>query len=334
MEARGELGSGARGRHLGYAAALGSGAIWGLDGVLLGIALGMAPFTGGVSLAVAALAAAAMHDSLAGCWLLVYDTATHRRRHLWPALRSRSGAIVCVAALLGGPLAMSGYVLGIAFAGAAPTLAISAAYPAVGALLAGVFLHERVTRRLWLGIAACVLGAVVVSYSAASGLGPRPGLGMALAGLAAVGWGGESVLAARAMRTIDPAVAITLREFTSAAIYLAVILPAAAAYGVAAAAVDHLSFLLLCLVALAGATAYLLMYWAVKRLGVGRAMPLNVTYALWGIVFAVLFTGLRPGWTLVAGAALTVLGATFIVSEPGSSSAAVDSGVATAAIEP
>jgi hypothetical protein len=53
-----------------------SGATWGLDGVVLGMALAMAPFTDNASIYAGALAGACMHDGFAGFWLLLYNLMT------------------------------------------------------------------------------------------------------------------------------------------------------------------------------------------------------------------------------------------------------------------
>lgn len=50
-----------------------SGASWGLSGVVMSIAFGMAPFTEGVSLLLAPIVGAAMHDGLAGLWVFLYN---------------------------------------------------------------------------------------------------------------------------------------------------------------------------------------------------------------------------------------------------------------------
>jgi drug/metabolite transporter (DMT)-like permease len=300
-------------RRSGLAWALLSGVCWGADGVVLGMALAMAPFLGAAAL-VAPLAAAALHDVLATGWMVTFNAATGRLRQLPRSLASKEGLILCAAAVIGGPIAMSGYLFGIKYAGAAYALALSAMYPAVGAVLSRIFLHEAVSRRGWLGIAVTVTGAVIATYTPPGGALPHFYLGIGLAVIATLGWGVEGVLAIRAMTAVEPVVAGTLRMATSAVVYLVVVLPLAGGLTVFAHAIGGASFWLVLGAAAAGAASYLTYYAANHLVGASRAMPINSLYAVWAIVFAVVLTGLHPTVQLVAGVLVTFAGAVLVVS--------------------
>ena len=300
-------------RRSGLAWALLSGICWGADGVVLGVALASAPFVGAAAL-VAPLAAAALHDILSTGWMLSFDAATGRLRRLPRSLATRQGLILCAAAVIGGPIAMSGYLFGIKYAGAAYALALSATYPAVGAVLSRVFLREHVTRRGWLGIVVTITGAVVATYTPPAGEMPHFYLGIALASLATLGWGVEGVLAIHAMQAVEPVVAGTLRMATSAVVYVAVVLPLAGGLPVLASAIGSTSFWVVLGAAAAGAVSYLTYYAANHLVGASRAMPINSLYAVWAIVIAIVFTGLHPTVQLVAGVLVTFAGAVLVVS--------------------
>lgn len=298
---------------IGYVAGLASGVMWGLDGVVLGIVLTMAPFAGG-SVVSAPLAVAGLHDAASLIWMLLFDGATGRLGRLRRLFATRRGMVIWLAALFGGPLAMSGYIYGIQFAGAAYTLAISAAFPAVGAVLAAAFLHERVTVVGWLGVGVTIAGAIIVTYTPPEGSPAHFYLGIALALLATLGWGVEGVLAIHSMEVIDAAVAGTIRMATSAVIYFAVVIPVTGGYSMVLEAVTSTSGGVILLGAIAGAGAYLTYYVANHLIGASRAMPLNAMYALWAILFGVVFTGLQPTWQLVAGVLVTLAGAVLVVN--------------------
>ena len=286
---------------------------WGADGVVLGVALTMAPFVG-ASAAIAPLVVAALHDGLAAGWMVAYNGATGRFR-AWPiSLASRHGLVLCTAAVIGGPVAMSGYLFGIKYAGAAYALALTATYPAVGAVLSRIFLHESVTRRGWAGVALTIAGAILITYTPPSGDKPLFYLGIALAMVATLGWGIEGVLAIHSMQAIEPVVAGTLRMAASFAVYLFVVLPLVGGLGTFAAAFGHRSFWLVLGGAGAGAAAYLTYYAANHLIGASRAMPLNSLYAAWAILFGVAFTGSHPTVQLVTGVVVTLSGAVLVVS--------------------
>ena len=87
-----------------------SGALWGLDTVVLAIALAMTPF---LDFGQSALAGAVLHDVACAVILLVYMAIRGRLKDTWKGLRTRPGMSVVVAALLGGPIGMSGYLIAI-----------------------------------------------------------------------------------------------------------------------------------------------------------------------------------------------------------------------------
>jgi drug/metabolite transporter (DMT)-like permease len=273
----------------------------------------MAPFVG-AGAALAPLAVAALHDGLAAAWMLLYDGGTGRLRLLWPSLMGRRGLVLCAAAVVGGPVAMSGYLFGIKYAGAAYTMALSATYPAVGAVLSRLFLREHVTRRGWLGVACTVAGAIIVTYTPPQGAGSLFYVGIACALVATLGWGVEGVLAIHSMAAIEPIVAGTLRMATSFVVYAVVVLPVAGGLRLFAAAFSRTSFLLVLVAAAAGAVAYLAYYAANHLVGASRAMPLNSLYAMWAIVFGIVLTGFHPSVQLVAGVLVTMLGAVLVVA--------------------
>ncbi|MCO5387349.1 DMT family transporter [Desulfosporosinus sp.] len=296
-----------------------SGATWGLDGVILGMALAMAPFTGGATLSVYAgsLAGAAMHDGFAGFWLFFYNLFTGRASEYFRTLRTRPGKVVVLAALFGGPIAMSGYLLGINMAGASYALAITAMYPAVGAILAVFVLKEKIIPRVWAGIILCVGGAVVVGYVPPAGDFPDFYLGLAFSLLATLGWGMEGVLSTYGMDMADPDIAIGIREATSFFVYLIGILPIAAGVVVFWDAFKEVSVYYVAGAGALGALSYVCWYRALNMTGVGRAMALNVTYALWAVFFSwLLIPGFKLTVTLVVGAVIITLGTILVTANP------------------
>lgn len=295
-----------------------SGAFWGLDGVLLGLALLMSPFSdASSSLFIAPLVGACVHDGGAAFWLFLHNVRAGRGRELLRSLRVRPGLIVCLAAVMGGPVAMSAYLLGIRFAGTAYVLAITAIYPALGAVFAMLFLREKVSVRAWVGIATCIAGSFVVGYAPPAGNEmPYFYWGIALAVLAALGWALEGVVSAYAMDLLDPEVAINIRQATSFVVYLVGVLPAVGGMLVLRRTIASASGALLLLTAFCGAISYLCWYKAMNMTGVSRAMALNITFALWGIVFGVVLADLRLTPTLVAGAVLVAFGAMLVVANP------------------
>jgi len=295
-----------------------SGASWGLDGVILGMALGMAPFTGGATMTLyaAPIAGATLHDGFAAFWVFLYNLFTGRWREYFRTLATKPGRIVCLSALFGGPIAMSGYLMGINLAGASYSLAITAMYPAVGSIAAVFILKEKIVPRVWAGIALCIVGAIIVSYTAPDGEHPNFYLGLMVSLLATLGWGLEGVLSTFGMDMADPDIVIGIREATSFFVYLIGVLPLAAGIIIFGKAFVGISIIYLLAAGFLGGFSYILWYRALNMVGVGRAMALNITYALWGVLFSWLLTDMELTTNLILGSIVITVGTLFVVANP------------------
>ena len=86
------------------------GCLWALDTVLLSIA--MAPFELEWT---APLISTGLHDLFSALWMGGLITLKRKWSAIGHALKVRSGRMVMAAALLGGPIGMSGYVFAVQF---------------------------------------------------------------------------------------------------------------------------------------------------------------------------------------------------------------------------
>ncbi|NJB66500.1 drug/metabolite transporter (DMT)-like permease [Desulfobaculum xiamenense] len=301
----------------GLAWALGSGMIWGLEGVVLGMALALAPFADSPLWLLAPLTASCMHDCTAALWTLAYNWRTGRLREVGRSIFSKPGRFVCLGALCGGPIGMGGYLVALKLAGPAYVMPITSLYPAVASVLAMIFLKERISRRAWLGLGLCIAGAFIIGYTPPeSGVSDHFYLGLGIALLATIGWGSEGVLATYGMDLIDPTVALNIYQIVSGVFYLFVMLPLLGGWIVLSSALTSTSGLILVGAAFLGSCSYLLWYRAMNMTGVSRAMAMNITYALWGILFSALLTDVEITRNLIAGAVVITIGMVLVVGNP------------------
>lgn len=272
---------------------IGSGALWGLDTVILAIALALNPFA---SDAHASLVSAALHDAICALILLIFMAVRGRLKDTWRAVHTRSGRAVMVAALLGGPIGMSGYLLAIDQIGAGYTAIISTFYPALGTALAVAVLKERMRPRQVIALAVAIGAIIATSYTSTSVSGSA--LWGVLGALAAVaGWGCEAVILAWGMRddAVDNETALQIRETTSGLTYLVLVVPLGGALSSTGQALTSPSAMgLVALAAAAGTVSYLFYYKAIDLLGAARAMALNISYSAWAVLFAFLLQSIVP----------------------------------------
>ena len=267
-----------------------SGALWGLDTVVLAIALAMTPF---LDFGQSALAGAVLHDVACALILLVYMGVRGRLTDTVKALRTRPGKSVIVAALLGGPIGMSGYLIAIDNIGPGLTAIISTFYPALGTLLAFILLKERMAPRQIVALLVALAAIVATGWSATSEPieGGNAILGVVGALACVIGWGSEAVILTWGMRdeAVDNEVALQIRETTSAAVYLFIVAPIAGVFGFTLHSLAHLSAGVVALAGLAGTASYLFYYKALSAIGASRGMALNISYSAWAIIFALAF---------------------------------------------
>ncbi len=299
--------------------ALTSGLLWGLDTVVLGIALAMTPFFGTPeALAFAAVSSAFLHDAFCAIWSFIYMAVRGRLRDTWVALRTRNGKVIMLGALLGGPIGMTGYLIAIDNIGSGYTAIISAFYPAVGAFLAFLLLKERMHVGQFVALFVALLGVVAMGYTASgdSEMANAP-LGIAGALLCVFGWGSEAVIAAWGMRedAVDNETGIQIRETTSALVYAIIVLPMFGAWGFTLDAAITPANAVVALAGLAGVASYLFYYKGIDTIGAARGMALNISYSAWAVVFGLVLLGNVPNLTSIVCCVVILSGTVLAASD-------------------
>ena len=293
---------------------IGSGALWGLDTVILALALALNPFA---TDAHASLVSAALHDAICALILLIFMAVRGRLKDTWRAVHTRSGRAVMVAALLGGPIGMSGYLLAIDQIGAGYTAIISTFYPALGTALAVLVLKERMRPRQVIALAVAIGAIIATSYTSTSVSGSA--LWGVLGALAAVaGWGCEAVILAWGMRddAVDNETALQIRETTSGLTYLVLVVPLGGALSSTGQALTSPGAMgLVTLAAAAGTASYLFYYKAIDLLGAARAMALNISYSAWAVLFAFLLQSIVPAPVQIVLCVVILVGTVLAATE-------------------
>lgn len=309
----------------GVALAALSGLIFSADGLFVKSAGAYPPFDDPSLWLLVPLVCAGLHDLCAGLITTCANWRSGRLPELRRSLASRPGRHVIAGAGIGAVLGMGGYMTALQMSGPAYVLPITTMYPAVAAVLAVFILKENIPPRGWVGLFFCVLGAGAVGYAPPAGeTGSLFYWGLFFAGLAAVGWGAEGVLATSGMDFIEPVIALNIYYLISSCIYVLILIPLVSLgfYAERGGLLLPLEFagsrgaLFLLLAGFLGATSYKCWYMAMNMTGVSRAMAVNISYALWGILLSSLFTEVRITPTLVAGALIIFAGMFLVIGNP------------------
>ncbi len=275
-----------------------AGITWALETIILGIALNMTPFLSTEqAIFLAPFVSTFIHDFFSALWAALYNGVRGNLKNVWKAFRTKSGKFVMLAAVIGGPIGMTGYVLAINYMGASIGAVASAIFPAIGAILAYFFLKEKMQWYRWVFLAATLLGVYGLSYSPDLDI-KNFWLGVVGALMCAFGWGIEAVIVAKGLQ--DPEVkdeyALQIRQTTSALVYGAVLLPILKGWGFTVKLFTSGTGWLIPVIVIAAFFAtlsYLCYYKAIARIGATKAMVLNITYVAWAMVFTVVIQLVR-----------------------------------------
>lgn len=270
-----------------------SGITWAIETIVLGIALAMSPFVSTEQAVVLApFASTFLHDAFSAIWSCIYNAVRGNLKDVGKALKTRSGKFVALAAIIGGPIGMTGYVLSVAYLGASIGAVASAVFPAIGAVLAYFFLKEKMQWYRWVFLLLSLAGVYGLSYSPEMNI-TNFWLGLAGTLMCAFGWGIEAVIIAKCVQdaAVTDEIALQIRQTTSALVYGLIVLPIMKGWGFTAGLFRNTGWLLptICVAALFATVSYLFYYKAIGEIGASKAMALNISYSAWAVIFSIIF---------------------------------------------
>ena len=292
-----------------------AGITWAAETIILGIALAMSPFVSTEqAVALAPFASTFLHDAFSAIWACVFNGVRGKLPLVGKALTTRSGKFVALAAVIGGPVGMTGYVLSVANMGASIGAVASAIFPAIGAVLARIFLKEKMQWYRWIFLILSLLGVYGLSWSPEIHI-VNFWLGFAGTLMCAFGWGIEAVIIAKCVQddAVTDEIALQIRQTTSALVYGIVLLPVLKGWGFTLSLFSGSAWLIptIALAALFATVSYLFYYRAISQIGASKAMALNITYSAWAVVFSVIFLrdlGLLNPVTILCTAVVLIFG--------------------------
>jgi drug/metabolite transporter (DMT)-like permease len=225
------------------------------------------------------------------CACLFFVRRTQQYKHkttVIQALNTKEGKILILSGLFGGPLGMTAYLLAIKYIGVTYTAAISSLYPAIGAVIAWIFLKDKLSTRQFLGILLCAIGVIGMAGMPKDNVANHNFFIFAFA--CAFFWSLEAIISSFAMKkgNISYDVALQIRHGTSMICYAFLFLPLLNAWGFTLHVISNKSVLLLLLTAILETGSYLFYYKAIHIIGATKAMSLNITYMVWSVLFCIL----------------------------------------------
>ncbi|WNY25533.1 DMT family transporter [Methanolapillus millepedarum] len=222
-----------------------------------------------------------------------------------------------------GLTAVFGSYLAMGFIGAAFSAVAGLLYPVVGSTVARLWYGEKISKRALAGILIIVCGGIAIY---AGGLVSELATGNVqwfgyLGGLmAAVGWGLEGAVAGKGLDLAEPDSAITIRFIGESLVWWIIIIPILALFGFpmlhyALLALNPMVLLVLMFAGITFGFCYVTWYKSFPLIGVGRGQGIGNLYGLFAVIFVFLFFGSSPGWAIIVGGILCVIGSLLMFTE-------------------
>lgn len=253
----------------------------------------------------------AVNDTCSAVWAIIYATFKGKLGDFFRCFKTKPGAVMILAALIGGPISSTAFVVALQMAGSI-VIPITALCPAIGAILGRILFKQKLDKRMMLGIGICVLSSFMIGSTSIGGDAPAGMfLGICIAFIAALGWGFEGCVAGYGTSMIDSEIGITIRQATSGLSNLIILVPIfGIIFGdgikfstnlVAQAFTSGPAMIWFALSGLCAFVSYMSWYNGNSMCGAALGMACNGTYSFWGpfccwIVLGVI--GGMEGWAL------------------------------------
>ena len=278
---------------------------------------------------------AAVNDICSAVWTLIYAAIIGRLGDFARSINTKPGRILIVAAIIGGPLASTAYVIGLQMAGSI-IVPIAALNAAIGAIIGRIIYKQKLSGGMILGIVICFTAAVIIGLF---GYGiPKDGLagifgnmsGEAVIGIiaafcAALGWGIEGAVGGYACCMVDTEIAICIRQCTSGIVNAVILCSLLAMIGgdgigsglvlVGHALADGPSIWMFIVAGIFASWSFKFWYKGASMCGAALGMGCNGTYAFWGPLYCLVVCGFifgGEGWNIAwpgwVGAITMVIG--------------------------
>lgn len=304
-----------------------------------GVAAGVSGFF--IVYTVSAIGAACV-DLGSAIWSLFYGGLIGRLGDFKRTLSTKPGRILILAAIIGGPLASTAYVIGLQMAGSI-IVPIAALNAAIGAIIGKFAFKQKLTGGMILGIIICFAAATLIGSSSMTDLDFTGGaaLGCLAAFIAAIGWGIEGAVGGYACCMVDTEIAIIIRQCTSGLVNAVVLVsiltligkavdPMSAADAAVASTdsiakgfhvltsclADFPSFWMLFVAGVFSSWSFKFWYKGASMCGAALGMGCNGAYAFWGPFWCLIVCGFIFGdvetymipWQGWVGAIVMVIG--------------------------
>ncbi len=270
-----------------------AGITWALETVVLGVALSSSPFVStSTAIILAPFISTFLHYTFSAILTWIINAIRGKTKEVFSLFKNSDFKWLIIASIIGGPIGMTGYVLTVNNLGPSIGAVASAIYPAIGSILAFLFLKEKLKWYQWLFLFGTLIGVYGLSYSPSIEISNFL-IGFLGALMCSFGWGIEGVILSKCLKSkeIKSEYALQIRQTVSSIVYGIIILPILNGWGFTLSLFTIKNSTTLLTIALAGIFAtisYLFYYKTISKLGTAKAMGLNITYTAWAVAISLI----------------------------------------------
>lgn len=279
--------------------------VWG-NSLYAGVTVGGTVLSSFVMIYMLGALGSALNDTISGIWCILIAAIKGKLGDFGRTIKTKPGMVMVMAALIGGPIASTAYVVSLQMAGSI-IIPITALCPAIGAILGRILFKQQLNARMMVGIAICFGATMMIASTSMGGDAPAGRtLGIIIAFIAALGWGIEGCVAGYGTSMIDYEIGITIRQCTSGLTNLIILVPlwgilAGGGIGLAGELIanvvsDMHSLVFFIISGFASVYAYSLWYKGNSMCGAALGMACNGAYSFWGPLFCWVVLGMGAGF--------------------------------------
>jgi len=247
----------------------------------------------------------AINYSVSAIWGAGFAAIKGKMRELRRSLKTKPGRTLVIAALVGGPISGSAFVIALMMAGPIAT-PITALCPAIGAIFSRIFFKQKLNARMIGGIIVCVIASFLIGMQGLGADAPENMfIGILIALICAFGWGFEGCVAGHATSMIDYEIAVLIRQITTGLAGLFILVPlfaiiggdiSQAIYVTGRTVTDMGSMPIFLISGFFALFAFSLWYKGNSMCGTALGMAANGAYSFWGPFFCWVILGLFLGF--------------------------------------
>lgn len=223
---------------------------------------------------------------------------TRNLQRVFKDIQLKGAKYIALAALLGGPIGLSTYILAIHYLGTYFACIITSLYPALGALCARILLGERRKVYQWIALCVSIISVMALGMSYESTI-ENVWIGLGSAIVCTFAWGSEAVVCSWVMRDyqIQDTSALWIRQVSASLIgfiIITIVFYNSVHWDVVDVVGSNIS--LLSIAAICGSLSYFFYYSSIHKIGASRAMAINSSYSGFAILINLVTWNVWPGY--------------------------------------